>query len=122
MGVLEHKGRRNEKYQADAQDCAGCEQRVACCGNKRNKSIEIHIGYHAMGRLKEKMASEEGQANYRKRGEVAEFPHAWFKSKFNFRQTVLRGLDKVKQDAIWHALAYNVAQWIRLCWRPQFAK
>ncbi len=115
-------GQRFEKYQAEMADCKGCEQRVACCGNKQSKLIEINAGYHAMARLKEKMATEEGQTVYRKRGQVAEFPNAWLKTKFNFRQTYLRGLAKVKQDAKWHALAYNAAQWARLCWRPQFAK
>ena len=41
-----------------------------------------------MARMKEKMETEEGQAIYCKRGPVAEFPNAWFKAKFNFRQTL----------------------------------
>jgi transposase len=31
-------------------------------------------------------------------------------------------LEKVRMDALWHALAYNVAQWTRLSWKEQFAK
>ena len=110
----------HEKYQAEESDCGNCSQRVACCGDKKSKLVEINIGHHAMARMKAKMDTEEGQAIYRQRGAIAEFPNAWFKAKFNFRQTYLRGLDKVRMDACWHALAYNVAQWSRLCWRPRF--
>ena len=114
-------GKDQERYQAAESDCGTCSQKVACCGNKKSKLIEINVGYHAMARMKEKMETEEGKAIYRKRGAVAEFPNAWFKAKFNFRQTCLRGLEKVRMDARWHAIAYNVAQWSRLCWRPRFA-
>jgi len=122
--MLKFAGRSSkdhEKYQAEESDCRICSQRVECCGIKKSKLVEINIGYHAMARMKAKMNTEEGQAIYRQRGAVAEFPNAWFKAKFNFRQTYLRGLDKVRMDARWHAIAYNVAQWSRLCWRPRFA-
>jgi len=122
--ILKYEGRASkdmEKYQADESDCGACSQKTACCGNKKSKLVQINIGYHAMARMKTKMDTEEGQAIYRKRGAIAEFPNAWFKAKFNFRQTYLRGLKKVRMDARWHAIAYNVAQWARLCWTPRFA-
>lgn len=122
LKLVGRSDKEHEKYQAEESDCSVCKQRTECCGNKKSKLIEINIGHHAMTRMKEKMASQEGQAVYSKRGETAEFPNAWFKAKFNFRQTCLRGLEKVRMDALWHALAYNVAQWTRLSWKVQFAK
>jgi len=50
---------------------------------------------------------------------VAEFPHLCIKERFGLRRFSVRGLAKVKIEAQWVCLAYNIQQWIRLCWRPQ---
>jgi hypothetical protein len=68
-----------------------------------------------------KMETEEAKAIYRQRGAVAEFPNAWIKDKIGLRQFRLRGLVKVGMEALWACLTYNIKQWIRLCWRPQWA-
>jgi len=49
---------------------------------------------------------------------VDEFPHAWWKEKFRLRKFHVRGLNKVRMEMKWAALAYNIQQWIRLLWRP----
>ena len=54
------------------------------------------------------------------RSEVAEFPHAWIKTKLGIRQFRLRGLVKVGLEAIWACLTYNIQQWIRLSWRQKW--
>ena len=69
----------------------------------------------------EKMQTEEAKQIYRHRGEVAEFPNAWIKDKIGLRQFRLRGLVKVGMEVLWACLTYNIKQWIRLCWRPQWA-
>ena len=48
-----------------------------------------------MKAFREKMAGEEAQAQYRRRGRVVEFCHAWIKSKLGLRQFHVRGLVKV---------------------------
>jgi len=68
-----------------------------------------------------KMETDEGKKIYRQRGPVAEFPNAWIKDKIGLRQFRLRGLVKVGMEVLWAALTYNIKQWIRLCWRPQWA-
>lgn len=68
-----------------------------------------------------KMKTQEAREIYRRRGEVAEFPNAWIKEKIGLRQFRLRGLIKVGMEVLWACLAYNLQQWIRLCWRPRLA-
>jgi hypothetical protein len=70
---------------------------------------------------KEKMETEEAKQIYRQRGAVAEFPNARIKDKIGLRQFRLRGLIKVGIEIVWACLAYNMKQWIRLRWRPQWA-
>jgi hypothetical protein len=60
------------------------------------------------------MASEEAQAQYRRRGKVVEFCHAWIKSKLGLRQFHVRGLQKVQMEMLWACLTYNLQHWIRL--------
>ena len=60
------------------------------------------------------MAGEQAQAQYRRRGRVVEFCHAWIKSKLGLRQFHVRGLVKVHSEMLWACLTYNLQQWIRL--------
>jgi hypothetical protein len=71
----------------------------------------------AIAAFRAKMQTAEAQQIYRQRGAVAEFPNAWIKAKMGLRQFHLRGLLKVKMEAVWACLTYNIQQWIRLRWR-----
>jgi hypothetical protein len=64
--------------------------------------------------FRQKMASQEAQASYRRRGRVAEFYNAWIKSKLGLRQFHVRGLLKVQTEMLWACLTYNLQHWIRL--------
>jgi hypothetical protein len=67
--------------------------------------------------FREAMVTPERKQIYRQRSQIAEFPNAWIKEKLKLRQFHVRGLSKVKAEAIWAVLTYNVPQWIRLCRR-----
>ena len=60
------------------------------------------------------MASEAAQAQYRRRGRVVEFCHAWIKSKLGLRQFHVRGLIKVQMEMLWACLTYNLQHCVRL--------
>ena len=64
---------------------------------------------------------EAAQRIYKRRGEVAEFPHMWWKGIWKWRRFSVRGLARAGQEALWVALSYNVQQWIRLRWQPRLA-
>ncbi len=51
---------------------------------------------------------------YKKRCEIAEFPHLWIKGVQKLRQFSVRGPVKAGTEALWMALTYNITQWIRL--------
>jgi IS5 family transposase len=64
--------------------------------------------------FRKQMASEEARKQYRRRGRIVEFYHAWIKSKLGLRQFHVRGLAKVEMEMLWACLTYNLQQWIRL--------
>ena len=67
-----------------------------------------------MAAFRAKMNSEEAKAIYQKRGAVAEFPNLWIKEKFGWRQFSVRGWNKVRIEATWVGLAYNIQPRLRL--------
>ena len=100
------------KYQAAAEECADCSLRAECCGanQKHGRSVERKQENAALGAFREKMA---GKKIYR-RGPVAEFVHAWIKTKLGLRQFHVRGLRKVRAEMLWACFTYNMQQGIRL--------
>lgn len=116
-------GRINHRYQAAVSDCRACIFREKCCPANPSKGRSIVRGEDdpIVTAFIEKMGSPLYKGIYKRRGEVAEFPNAWLKSKIGLRQFRLRGLIKVGIEALWACLTYNIQQWIRLCWKPQIA-
>jgi hypothetical protein len=60
------------------------------------------------------MARQKAQAQYRLRGGVVEFCHAWIKSKLGLRQFHVRGMPKVTTQLLWACVTCNVQHWMRL--------
>ena len=58
------------------------------------------------------MASEAGKAQYKLRS-ICECIHARWRN-WGLRQLPVRGKDKVRSVALWHALANNILQGYRL--------
>ena len=122
-GKEDQPGRINYRYRARGADCQACAFREKCCPQSgtrgcciRRAVVDPVVIVHM-----EKMQTEEAKQIYRQRGEVAEFPNAWIKDKIGLRQFRLRGLVKVGMEALWACLTYNIKQWIRLCWRSEWA-
>jgi transposase len=115
VGVLHHV------YQAPAAACRGCVFRKKCCAGAAARRIFRAENVPGVAAFVAKMQTEAAQAIYRLRAAVAEFPHAWLKAKIGLRQFRVRGLKKVRCEALWACLAYNLAQWVRLRWRGQRA-
>jgi transposase len=103
-------------YEAKFSDCQPCHRKLECCPKNRSQGRGI-LRFEESGvvqAFREKMASEHAQAQYRRRGRVVEFCHAWIKSKLGLRQFHVRGLVKVQTELLWACLTYNLQQWIRL--------
>ena len=110
------KGFPYYRYEAEWRDCQSCARKPQCCpeNQKRGRSVARGEESAAVLAFHQKMASEEAQAQYRRRGRVVEFCHAWIKSKLGLRQFHVRGLVKVQMEMLWACLTYNLQQWIRL--------
>jgi transposase len=114
-------GQTKYTYVAEGSDCGACPHQARCCptSSQGRRSIVRTEEGPEMVAFRAKMETEEAKRIYRRRGQVAEFPHLWIKQKFRLRQFSVRGLEKVKIEALWVCLTYNIQQWIRLCWRPR---
>jgi len=122
-GEEKRPGRTNYKYRASAADCQKCIFKGKCCPQNEmmGRAIVRGVDDPVVVAHKQKMETDEAKKIYRQRGAVAEFPNAWIKDKIGLRQFRLRGLVKVGMEALWACLTYNIKQWIRLRWRPQWA-
>src|SRR6266568_2145104 len=110
------KGFTYYRYEAEWRDCQSCARKPQCCPENQKQGRSVVRGQESAAVLAfhQKMASEEAQAHYRRRGRVVEFCHAWIKSKLGLRQFHVRGLVKVQMEMLWACLTYNLQHWIRL--------
>jgi transposase len=102
-------------YAADVADCAACAQKARCCPSSTQGRLLVRAEDTAeVAAFREKMQTEQAKSTYAKRGQVAEFPNLWIKTKFGLRQFSVRGLEKVRIEALWAIVTYNVHQLLRL--------
>lgn len=110
-----HHGVRSNIFQARAGDCRRCRLREQCCGSGGGpREVSRRIESAAMKQYLGRMKLAEVKALYRKRSEIAEFPHLWSKGVKGLRRFSVRGVVKAGIEATWVAMAYNVAQWMRV--------
>ncbi len=113
-------GSVKRRYRARRADCHGCPFQTQCCpGTKKGRSLVRMEKTAELLAFEAKMHTPEAQQIYKERAGVAEFPNAWIKEKIGLRQFHLRGRVKVRLEALWACLTYNICQWIRLCWKPK---
>jgi hypothetical protein len=117
IGRSQREGRIEYSYQASATDCQACPFRDQCCPKYSPRRVVRIEHSPAVKAFRAKMETEEAQQLYRTRAQVAEFPHAWIKEKLGLRRFRLRGRPKVRAEAVWACLTYNIQQWLRLVWR-----
>lgn len=118
VGVDSRQGRTDYIYRALAGDCEACPFRDQCCPKNIPRSVVRKVDSPAVAAFRSKMQTEPAKQVYRNRAQIAEFPHAWIKEKMGFRRFRLRGLVKVRTEALWVCLTYNIQQWLRLRWKP----
>jgi transposase len=115
VGQKKFHGVMNNVFQAAARDCQRCRLRQQCCGERGGpREIRRPVESAAMKEYLSRMKRPEVKELYQKRSEIAEFPHMWVKAVKGWRRFSVRGIVKAEMEAIWVALAYNMAQWMRL--------
>ena len=99
-------------YQCAA--CAGCPLAHKCLPKNATERRISRDEYEAhRQRMAQRLGSEPGQTQYKRRAHAAETPFAVFKTVMNFRQFLLRGLEKVNLEQRWISLAYNLMKLVR---------
>ena len=112
-----HHGLRRKIFAAQVSDCGRCGYRRQCCPGSKARRVERVVESPAMKQYLARMKRPEVKNQYKKRSEIAEFPHLWAKAVKGWRRFSVRGLVKAGMEAIWVALAYNMTQWMRV--KPQ---
>ncbi|MGC4054226.1 MAG: IS1182 family transposase [Paludibaculum sp.] len=112
-----HHGVLREKFAAQASDCGQCQFQKQCCPGGGARQVERVVESPAMKRYLSRMKQPEIKKLYKKRSEIAEYPHMWAKAVKGWRRFSVRGVMKAGMEALWVALAYNVTQWTRV--RPE---
>lgn len=119
IGDRRTHGYQYRQYRARGEDCVNCQYQPRCCPQKpqRGRVVTMPQQGPAVNAFRQRMASQEAQTIYRARAGIAERPHAWIKDQFGLRRFRVRGLVKVRAEALWAGLTYNILQWVRLVWR-----
>jgi len=115
------EGRIEYTYEASNQDCTACAFQRQCCPKKSPRRVVRSEDSTAVKSYRAKMESDEAKKIYKTRAQIAEFPNAWIKEKLGLRRFRLRGSVKVRTEAVWACLTYNIQQWIRIRWMPPLA-
>jgi hypothetical protein len=123
--ILSYEGKEERntqvsyRYRAQRSDCQGCAVKGQCCPGNGVTGRSVHRSEELaeVAEFRHKMQSEQAREIYRQRAQVAETPNLWIKEKFGLRQFSVRGLSKVRMEALWACLTYNIRVWIRLRWR-----
>jgi len=120
---VKEEGYTTHDYRAASLDCLACPFKLKCCpGNAvKGRSLRRREDDAEVVAFKQRMWTEEAKAVYKQRGGVAEFSNLWIKAKNGLRQFHVRGVIKVRMEAMWAALACNIQQWIRLRWKLRMA-
>jgi transposase len=106
-------------YHAPAAACQSCRFKAQCCPKSQRRTLAPFEEGPEIKAFRQKMETPPAREAYKQRAGVAEFPNAWIKEKLGLRRFRVRGLLKVKCEALWAALTYNIQQWIRICWLPK---
>jgi len=111
----------HQVYSARTADGRDGAFRKQCCAGASPRRILRAQDAAVVEAFKAKMRTTAARAIYRLRSAVAEFPNAWLKAKIGLRQFRVRGLKKVRCEALWACLAYNLSQGVRLRWKVRWA-
>ena len=105
---------RLELYQAEAATCAACPQKGRCCPKSRS-GRHLHRSEHEalIEAHRQKMATPEAKALYRRRGQTVEPSFGDAKQHRGFRRVHGRGLDKAKAQTGLTVLAHNLWELVK---------
>lgn len=101
---VSQEGAKDKLYRSKA--CKTCPHKDECTKNKRGRQI-IHGEYHQfMARADERLA--QNTTLYKQRQMIVEHPFGTIKRALGYTHFLLRGIEKIKGEAVMHCLMYNL--------------
>ena len=92
---------------------------VKAVKNKFKKGIDPYApskgDSETIAQWRQRMGTEAGQAIYKLRASIAEFPNAVFRNN-GLQQFGDRGEQRVKSATLWHVLAFDISRILSLDW------
>ena len=102
-------------YRSEVADCDACPLRDLCLSGRKLRRDIRHEQHESHSIQQRKlMRTEEAQQKYTRRRHSGERPFAVIKQQFGARQFLTRGMDRVKQEWLWLATAFNLKQLLGL--------
>lgn len=95
-------------YRYECVCCDSCQLSSACRQGNSPRRVQVDEYEPVRRRVALATKSTAGQAAYKRRSWICETPFAFIKQWMNFRQFLVRGLDKVKTEWLWASTAYNL--------------
>ncbi len=95
---------REKLYRSKA--CKTCSHKDECTKNKRGRQIVQGEHQKVMARTDERLANN--LKLYRQRQMIVEHPFGTIKRTLGYTHFLLRGIEKVKGEAVMHCLMYNL--------------
>jgi transposase len=103
-----------ELYQAEASTCAACPQKVHCCPRSRSgRNLTRSEHEELIEAHREKMATPEAKALYKRRGQTVEPSFGDSKQHRDFRRVHGRGLERAKGHTGLTVLAHNLWEFVK---------
>lgn len=126
---LEHCGKSKDRhgnlrilYGANPDDCAACSLQPDCFKQSRSlRRRRIECGVHEKAKQAHaaKMRKPESKEKYARRAAATERPFAVIKQFFGVRAFLTRGLDCVRNEWNWLAIAHNIHKIMNLGYLAQ---
>lgn len=109
------RDRVRRQYKSEAVDCDACPLRGLCLsGSSRRREVRHEQHEPHLARQRERMRTEKAKKKYAQRRHPGERPFAVIKQLFGARQFLTRCLDRVKQEWLWLATAFNLKRLVGL--------
>ena len=111
---------KHRVYEADREYCGACELAGRCLPGKVVQRRVVRDEQEPLReQMAERMSDEEGKKRYRRRSHLAETPFAVMNTTMQFRQFLLRGLEKATTELMWVCGSMNLTKLVRLIARSR---
>ncbi|NQE45025.1 hypothetical protein C5S31_03245, partial [ANME-1 cluster archaeon GoMg2] len=112
----EYMNKGKSQYTYYGANCNECPFQDKCAGKSRTRVITSDDYEAERRRMVDKMQSEEGREEYKKRKATVEWPFGNIKHNMKFREFLTRGIESVRIEHNLVCTAHNLkVMWAKLC-------